>query len=232
MHIMSDNDLGATAARMYPSHGPAPAPSASAAPPAETRQPVADPAASRVPGAAMPAAPAEPWSRWGSERPDALPVQPDGVPPEPPAIEGAARLYAAPIRAEDAQRIMASVPADEAEADALGFRVDDAAKAERREAAGAMAEAQLSSAEASAAWAWGQRAAHPCYQPPTREAGEAALKAAWGKDFSANLATAQAFMRDLYARSPAIRDHVTSTGLSNDPAFVQAVFAAARRRAR
>ncbi|MBU8545042.1 MULTISPECIES: hypothetical protein [Roseomonadaceae] len=227
---MSD-DLPSLAARLYPTHGSAPAPSASAAAAAEPRQSVADPAAGHAPGAAKPAAPGEPWSRWGSERPDALPAQPKGVPPEPPAIEGAARLYAAPIRAEDAQRIM-DVPSNEAEADAMGFRVDDAAKAERREAAGAMAEAQLSSAEASAAWAWGQRAAHPSYQPPTREAGEAALKATWGKDYAANLATAQAFMKALYARSPAIRDHVTSTGLSNDPAFVQAVFAAARRRAR
>lgn len=228
---MSD-DLPSVAARLYPTHGPAPAPSASAAPAAETRQPAAaEPSTGSVPAGAEPAAPRAPWSRWGSERPNALPVQPEGVPPEPPAIEGAARLYAAPIRAEDAQRIM-DVPSNEAEADAMGFRVDEAAKAERREAAGAMAEAQLSSAEASAAWAWGQRAAHPSYQPPTREAGEAALKAAWGKDYAANLATAQAFMKALYARSPAIRDHVTSTGLSNDPAFVQAVLAAARRRAR
>lgn len=227
---MSDNDFAATAARMFPSHGSAPTPSASVAPAAATRQPVADHAASNAPDVAKPAAPAEPWSRWGSERPNALPVQPEGVPPEPPAIEGAARLYSAPIRAEDAERIMMDVPSNEADAAAMGFRVDDSAKAERREAAGAMAEAQLSSAEASAAWAWGQRAAHPSYQPPTREAGEAALKAAWGKDYAANLATAQAFMKALYARSPAIRDHVAGTGLSNDPAFVQAVFAAARRR--
>ncbi|CAH0161968.1 hypothetical protein [Roseomonas sp. CECT 9278] len=227
---MSD-DFAAAASRMYPTHGPAPAPAPSATPAGEARQPAAaEPAASPAPDGAQPATPREPWSRWG-EQPPALPTQPDGVPPEPPAIEGAARLYAAPIRAEEVQRIM-DVPADEAEADAMGFRVDDAARTERREAAGAMAEAQLSSAEAAAAWAWGQRAAHPSYQPPTREAGEAALRKAWGADYAKNLATAQAFMRPLYERSPAIKAHVLGTGLANDPGYVMAVFRAAQRRAR
>jgi len=225
---MSD-DFAAAAARMYPSHGAAPAPAASAAPAAETRQPVADPAASRAPGAAEPAEPRAPWSQWG-ERPPALPVQPKGVPDAPEPLNGAALMYDAPPGSvQDVQAIMA-LPDDPAAVEAAGFDVTPEARAERQEAATALHAAGLSRAEVDLAWKHAVRAAHPSWQAPSIEAADAALRQHFGDRYEDQMAAAREFYQGIVARSPAIKRHVTANGLDRSPEFIIALAKAATRR--
>lgn len=139
---MSD-DFAAAAARMYPSHGPAPAPAASATQPAETGQPVAEPTASPAPAGAQPATPREPWSRWGEQAPP-LTVQPDTVPAEPAPLTAADKLYdAAPASPNELSPLM-PLPAD---AEAAGFAMTPEAGAERAEVRTALHGAGLSRSE-------------------------------------------------------------------------------------
>jgi len=225
---MSD-DFAAAAARMYPSHGAAPAPAASAAPAAETRQPVADHAASRAPGAAEPAEPRAPWSQWG-ERPPALPVQPKGVPDAPEPLNGAALMYDAPPGSvQDVQAIMA-LPDDPAAVEAAGFDVTPEARTERQEAATALHAAGLSRAEVDLAWKHAIRAAHPSWQAPSIEAADAALRQHFGDRYEEQMAAAREFYQGIVARSPAIKRHVTANGLDRSPEFIIALAKAATRR--
>lgn len=226
---MSD-DFAAAAARMYPSHGPAPAPSVSAAPAAETRQPVAaaQPSTASIPAAAEPAAPRPP-ARWG-ERPPVLPVQPKGVPDAPEPLNGAALMYDAPPGSvQDVQAIMA-LPDDPAAVEAAGFDVTPEARAERQEAATALHAAGLSRAEVDLAWKHAVRAAHPSWQAPSIEAADAALRQHFGDRYEDQMAAAREFYQGIVARSPAIKRHVTANGLDRSPEFIVALAKAATRR--
>lgn len=226
---MSD-DFAAAAARMYPSHGAAPAPAASAAPAADTRQPVAaaEPSTGSVPAAAEPAAPRPP-ARWG-ECPPALPVQPKGVPDAPEPLNGAALMYDAPPGSvQDVQAIMA-LPDDPAAVEAAGFDVTPEARAERQEAATALHAAGLSTAEIDLAWKHAVRAAHPSWQAPSIEAADAALRQHFGDRYNDQMAAAREFYQGIVARSPAIKRHVTANGLDRSPEFIIALAKAATRR--
>lgn len=224
---MSD-DFAAAAARMYPSHGPAPAPAASAAPPAETGQPVAEPTASAAPAGAEPATPRKPWSRWG-EQSAPLTAQPDTLPAEPAPLTAADKLYdAAPASPNELSPLM-PLPAD---AEAAGFAMTPEAGAERAEVRTALHGAGLSRSEIGQAWGYAVRSAHPGYVAPDADATEAALRREYGAEFDANMTAARKFTAEMMAKSPAIRRHLRDTGLQNDASFIRAVVAAATRRAR
>ena len=225
---MSD-DFAAAAARMFPSHGAAPAPAVSAAPAAATRQPAAaEPSTGSVPAAGEPAAPRPP-ARWG-ERPPALPVQPTGVPDAPEPLTGAALMYDAPPGSvQDVQAIMA-LPDDPAAVEAAGFDVTPEARAERQEAATALHAAGLSRAEVDVAWKHAVRAAHPSWQAPSIEAADAALRQHFGDRYNDQTAAAREFYQGIVARSPAIKRHVTANGLDRSPEFIIALAKAATRR--
>lgn len=224
---MSD-DFAAAASRMYPTHGAAPAPASPAIPAAETRQPVAEPAASAAPASAEPTTPREPWSRWGEQAPP-LTVQPDALlPPVPPELSAADRMFNSPLASpQDVQALM--VLPDDPNA---GFADTPEASAERREAASALHAAGLSRPEVEATWQFVVRSASPHYGAPDADATEAALRREYGADYEANMAAARKLTADIVARSPAIRRHLRDTGLQNDASFIRAVVASAKRRAR
>ena len=220
------------ASRMYPSMNASPAVEAPASSAAGRLYPSANPSPTTEAPQPAPSAPAPVKSRAASPltSPSPQPKPQDAaqdVPPEPPPIEGVAAIYSAPMPSPQTVQELMRLPADP---EAAGFATDDAARAERQEAASALHAAGLSRAEVGTAWDYAVRSAHSGYIAPDADATLAALRQEWGADYSAKLTAAQQFMRDIYARSPAIKAHVLNTGLANDLAFVRAVAAAATRR--
>jgi hypothetical protein len=67
------------------------------------------------------------------------------------------------------------------------------------------------------------RAAKDGYKAPTRESGEAELKAAWGASYDAKIAGAQGLIQKAAAKDPSIIEFLERTGLGNDPAFIRKI---------
>lgn len=199
-------------AALYPSASKSDTPAPGSAAPKATASP--EPAGSPS-GAAQPAKVAEP---------PASPAQADR-PGDP-----AAAIYGAPMTT--LADVVAATPLPEGDAEAAGFDPGEERKAAREAVRSAFLASGASTAETSEMWGIALTAARPDYQPQSYEAAERDLRTAWGADFESRLGRAQAFMKSVARKHPAVSAEVKKLGLDNNSRFIVAVERAARRRGR
>jgi hypothetical protein len=214
------------AAILYPSAAkqdtPAAAPGSTGTKPA-----AASPAPASPSTAAAPAKGAT-WKAPGST-PATTPAQSATAaqaPKKPPAEPAA--LYVEPLKTM-AEAVAATPIAD---ADAANFDHGDEGKQAREAVRSAFLAAGASKDETAELWGIAVEAARPDARITTADEAERELRAAWGGNYEARLASVRGFFKGVAQRHPDVADDVRKLNLDNSARFLMALHKAAHRRGR
>lgn len=216
-------DTPSPAAVLYPSAAkpdmPAATPGSTARKPAATSPAPASPATTAQPAK-------EAWQAPDST-PHATAAQPAAQATEKPHAEPAA-LYVEPLKTM--AEAVAATPI--AEMDAANFDHGDEGKQAREAVRSAFLAAGASKEETAELWSIAVSAARPDARITTADEAERELRAAWGGNYEARLASVRGFFKGVTQKHPTMADEVRKLNLDNSARFLMALHKAAHRRGR